>query len=547
MTVRGADTRFSPYDRSTGASRSTTIAGLAVQRAAADIRAQLDEIAASSDIDPTDHLALMRRHFGFAGGELIGRGEVAPTGTGSYAEGPVFWEVCVGAAEVEVDPDTGVVRVRRTATAADVGRAINPQLVERQDEGATLQGIGNALFEEMVYEDGLLLNDSLLDYRVPSFQDLPDEMTCVIVENGDGPGPYGAKGCGEGALAAVPAAIVNALADAGVPMNRVAPDAGTRLAAHPRAEEGGQVARAVKRAAVIGTGTMGPGMGAVLARAGIETALYDVSDEQLEKAKAGAELAAQVLERLEAAQEDGGSLRFESDLAAALEGADFVLEAVPEKLELKHEVFPKFEEHVADDAILASNTSGIPITKIASVTEHPERVVGMHWSNPPHLIPMIEVIPGEQTSQDTVDATSELVRRIGYHPVVEREVAGFVENRILYAILRECLDLVDRGIIDPEGLDLNVRWGIGYKLAVIGPMELLDMAGLDIYNAVGSYLNQDLSTSGDVSSTIRDLIDKGRLGMKTGGGIYDYTPEQIDELRAKRAGKLVAVRKALEA
>ena len=487
----------------------------------------------------------MRKHFGFAGGELIGRGEVAPTGTGSYAEGPVFWEVCVGAAEVEVDPDTGVVTVRRTATAADVGRAINPQLVERQDEGATLQGIGNALFEEMVYEDGLLLNDSLLDYRVPSFEDLPGEMTCVIVENGDGPGPYGAKGCGEGALAAVPAAIVNALADAGVPMNELplTPERVWRRIQDLK-KEGKWT---VRRAAVIGTGTMGPGMGAVLARAGIETALYDVSEEQLEKAKAGAELAHGVLERLEAAQEDGGSLRFESDLATALEGADFVLEAVPERLELKHEVFPQFEEHVAEDAILASNTSGIPITKIAEVTKHPERVVGMHWSNPPHLIPMIEVIPGEQTSQATVDATSELVRRIGYHPVVEREVAGFVENRILYAILRECLDLVDRGIIDPEGLDLNVRWGIGYKLAVIGPMELLDMAGLDIYHAVGSYLNQDLSTSGEVSPTIRDLIDKGRLGMKTGGGIYDYTPEQIDELRAKRAGKLVAVRKALEA
>jgi CO/xanthine dehydrogenase Mo-binding subunit len=221
VTVRGADTRFTPYDRSTGASRSTTIAGLAVQRAAADVREQLDRIAESSGIDPHDHVALMRRHFGFAGGELIGSGEVAPLGTGSYAEGPVFWEVCVGAAEVEVDPETGVVKVRRTATAADVGRAINPQLVERQDEGATLQGIGNALFEEMVYEDGLLMNDSLLDYRVPSFEDLPGEMTCVIVENGDGPGPYGAKGCGEGALAAVPAAIVNALADAGVPMNEL--------------------------------------------------------------------------------------------------------------------------------------------------------------------------------------------------------------------------------------------------------------------------------------------------------------------------------------
>jgi 3-hydroxyacyl-CoA dehydrogenase len=303
---------------------------------------------------------------------------------------------------------------------------------------------------------------------------------------------------------------------------------------------------AVRRAAVIGTGTMGPGMGAVLARAGINTALYDVSPEALERAKAGAELAAGVLDRLDAAKQDGGGLRFESDLAAALDGADFVLEAVPEQLELKQELFPQLEEGAGPDAVLASNTSGIPITKIASVCSRPERVVGMHWSNPPHLIPMIEVIPGEQTAPETVDAASELVRRIGYHPVVEKEVAGFVENRILYAILRECLDLVDRGIIDPEGLDLNVRWGIGYKLAVIGPMELLDMAGLDIYNAVGSYLNQDLSTSGEVSSTIRELIDQGRLGMKAGAGIYDYTPEQIEELRARRAAKLVAVRKALE-
>ena len=303
----------------------------------------------------------------------------------------------------------------------------------------------------------------------------------------------------------------------------------------------------VRRAAVIGTGTMGPGMGAVLARAGIETTLYDVSAEALERAKGMSELANGALERLDAASAEGGSLRFETDLGAALDGAEFVIEAVPERLELKHEVFRQFEEAVAPDAILASNTSGIPITNIATVCAHPERVVGMHWSNPPHLIPMIEVIPGEQTGQAAVDAAVELVRRVGYHPVIEREVPGFVENRILYAILRECLDIVDRGIISPEGLDLNVRWGIGYKLAVIGPMELLDMAGLDIYNAVGSYLNQDLSTSGEVSSTIREKIDQGRLGMKTGGGIYDYTPEQIDELRAKRAMKLVAVRKALEA
>jgi CO/xanthine dehydrogenase Mo-binding subunit len=221
VTVRGTDTRYTPYDRSTGASRSTTLAGLAVQRAAADVRAQLEEIADGDEIEPQAISGLIARRFGLAGGELIGHGEVAPQGTGSYAEGPVFWEVCVGAAEVEVDPGTGSVRVRKTATIADVGKAINPQLVERQDEGGTMQGLGNALFEEMVYEEGLLLNDSLLDYRVPSFEDLPDEMTCIVVENGDGPGPYGAKGCGEGSLAAVTAAVVTALADAGVPMTEL--------------------------------------------------------------------------------------------------------------------------------------------------------------------------------------------------------------------------------------------------------------------------------------------------------------------------------------
>ena len=301
----------------------------------------------------------------------------------------------------------------------------------------------------------------------------------------------------------------------------------------------------VKRAAVIGTGTMGPGMGAVLARAGLETALYDVSEEALERARSGVELASDVLDRLEAPKVEGGSIRLEKEIGQALESADFVIEAVPEKLDLKQAIFVEFEQYVAPGTILASNTSGISITEIATACTQPERVVGMHWSNPPHLIPMIEVIPGERTSETAVDTTCELVRTFGYHPVIEREVPGFVENRILYAIMRECLDLVDRGIIDPEGLDLNVRWGIGYKLAVIGPMELLDMAGLDVYNAVGSYLNKDLSTSGEVSTTIRDLIEQGRLGMKTGGGIYDYTPEQIDRLRAERAAKLVAVRKAL--
>ncbi len=239
VVMRGTDTRYTPYDRSTGASRSTTVAGLAVQRAAQSVLDALLETASAKLETPPPllrtaegriedqggrsitHGELVRARFGFDGGELIGHGRVQPEGgSGSYAEGPVFWEVCVAAVEAEVDMETGVITVLRTSTVADVGKAINPQLVARQDEGALLQGLGNALFEEMHFApDGMVLNDTLLDYRIPAFEDMPASMTCTIVENGDGPGPFGAKGCGEGALAAVPAAIVNALADAGVTMN----------------------------------------------------------------------------------------------------------------------------------------------------------------------------------------------------------------------------------------------------------------------------------------------------------------------------------------
>jgi 3-hydroxyacyl-CoA dehydrogenase len=303
----------------------------------------------------------------------------------------------------------------------------------------------------------------------------------------------------------------------------------------------------VRRAAVIGAGTMGPGIGAVLARAGIQVALHDVSSEALERARVGVRLAEEVLNRLDAPRSPGGSVRFSECPEDALEGVDFVCEAVPEKLELKREVYRDLERFTGTEAILASNTSGITITQIAGVCAHPERVVGMHWSNPPHLIPMIEIVPGERTAPQVVERAAELVRAFGYHPVVEREVPGFVENRILYAILRECLDLVDRGVIDSEGVDLCVRWGIGYKLAVIGPMQLLDMAGLDVYESVAGYLNRDLATSGEVSTAITERTAAGRLGMKTLGGIYDYTQEDVARKRTAWAAQLVAVRRALSA
>jgi 3-hydroxyacyl-CoA dehydrogenase len=300
------------------------------------------------------------------------------------------------------------------------------------------------------------------------------------------------------------------------------------------------------RATVLGTGTMGPGMGAVLARAGMKVTLFDVNPEALERAKGMVAMVEGVLDRLEVPKRDG-ALSYETDRAAALDGTDVVVEAIPEQLELKRQVFAELEDEISAEAIIASNTSGIPVTKLAEGLQRPERVIGWHWSNPPHLIPMNEVIPGERTAPEVTAATQELTRRIGYHPVtLKKEVPGFVENRVLYAIMRECLALVDEGVMDIEGIDLCVKWGIGYKLAVVPPIQLLDMAGLDIYTSVASYLNQSLSDEKGVSETATDLKEQGRLGIKTGGGFFDYTPERIKELQQQRAAALVAVRKALD-
>ena len=150
-------------------------------------------------------------------------------------------------------------------------------------------------------------------------------------------------------------------------------------------------------------------------------------------------------------------------------------------------MFKEIDAAVARTCIIASNTSGIPITKLQDGNSAPGRVVGMHWSNPAHVIPMIEVIAGNQTDKATVTWMVDTIKGLGLLPVVvENDVPGFVENRVLYAIMRECVDLVEKGVISAEGMDACVSWGIGYKLSVIGPMALLDMAGLDIYQAVGA-------------------------------------------------------------
>ncbi|MFM9844559.1 MAG: 3-hydroxyacyl-CoA dehydrogenase NAD-binding domain-containing protein [Dongiaceae bacterium] len=302
------------------------------------------------------------------------------------------------------------------------------------------------------------------------------------------------------------------------------------------------------KVAIIGLGTMGPGIAATLSRAGIAVRCFDAKPDQRASATPRFQAAANVLTALGKADNSRGAAIAVCDtLADCVSGADLVLENVSEKLEIKAEVFRQAEAAVGKECILASDTSGIPISKIQDFVAAPERVVGMHWSNPPHIIPMIEVIAGAKTTPKVVDWTVNLIKGIGLLPVVvKKDVPGFVENRVLYALLRECVDLVEQGVIDAEGLDTCVSWGIGYKLSVVGPMALLDMAGLDIYQAVGSYLNKELCGRGDVAKFVTDRTGQGKLGIKSRSGVFDYTPERIAELQAQRARKLVAARKALE-
>lgn len=302
------------------------------------------------------------------------------------------------------------------------------------------------------------------------------------------------------------------------------------------------------KATVVGLGTMGPGIAATMARGGWTVACFDVSAEQTKKAAADLPQAHRILEQINGATAGSiGAVSFGTDLTHAIDGADLIVEAVPERIDLKQTLFAQFDQLTAPTVILASNTSGIPITKLQEVCRHRERVIGMHWSNPPHVIPVVEVIAGAATSPEVVAKMQSIVTALGLKPVlVKKDVPGFVHNRLLYALLRESVALVEAGVVDPEELDTCFKWALGLKLSVIGPMELLDVAGLDIYQAVAGYLNADLDNGKAVPRYITERTQSGRLGLKSGSGVYEYVPEGIPKLRAGRAGRMVAVRKALE-
>jgi CO/xanthine dehydrogenase Mo-binding subunit len=223
----GADTKVTPYDSSTGSSRSTTLMGTAVQKAARDLRQQFVKIGAQTmGVKPnqiqvvdgalvcgesrlTFKEAFERRFGKGSGGEMIGRGEAGPEITGNKL--PVFWEVGMGMAEVEIDRETGEVKLKKFISVADVGKAIHPEHCVAQEEGAAMQGIGHTFFEQLIYDNGQLINPNLVDYRIPTFDEVPAEFHTVLVENGDGPGPFGVRGMAEGGILSVAPSVCNAI------------------------------------------------------------------------------------------------------------------------------------------------------------------------------------------------------------------------------------------------------------------------------------------------------------------------------------------------
>lgn len=289
------------------------------------------------------------------------------------------------------------------------------------------------------------------------------------------------------------------------------------------------------RTAVLGGGLMGHGIALTLARAGQSVALTDPMAEARASAPQriaeslrlmgeGEARIAKILERIEI---------FDS-VPAAVRAAAFVFEAAPEKLELKRALFAEVEAHAPADAILASNTSVIPITQIMQGLRLRQRALGTHWWNPPHMIPLVEVIRTEWTDAAAIDAMVELLAAAGKTPVrVEKDVPGFIGNRLQHALWREAISLVERGICDAESVDTVIKSCFGRRLAVLGPLENADLVGTDLTLDIHDTVLADLESRPGPSPLLRQLVAEGKLGMKSGQGFRSWTPEQAARVRAR--------------
>ncbi len=295
----------------------------------------------------------------------------------------------------------------------------------------------------------------------------------------------------------------------------------------------------VKKIAIIGGGAMGHGCAMVFAGAGYPVGLYSRRAETLQKAVEGMRsdltfLAERGLGKLEDVEATVARVTTTQNMEEATTGAQFVLECVAEDMTLKQDTFQKLDQMCRPDVVLATNTSVMSPTEIASTSEHRERILGTHWWNPPFLIPLVEVVQTEETPPWVIDLTMDLHRAIGKHPVhAKKDVPGFIANRLQHALWREAISIVERGIADPATVDESLKYGPGLRLPVMAPLENADMVGLDLTLSIHSYVLKHLEDSHEPSPLLKEKVEKGELGFKSGGvGFQTWTPEEQKALRA---------------
>jgi 3-hydroxybutyryl-CoA dehydrogenase len=285
------------------------------------------------------------------------------------------------------------------------------------------------------------------------------------------------------------------------------------------------------RIAVIGAGLMGHGIAQVFALAGHDVTIHDSVAANLDSAKA------RVLANLRDLGDDPSAVervRPQADVAAAVRHADYVVEAVLEDLPLKRKLFVEIEQHVGPQTILASNTSVIPITKIMEGLRGRARALGTHWWNPPYLVPLVEVIGTQWTSQAAIDWTIALHKAAGKMPVhVKKDVPGFVGNRLQHALWREAIALVEHGICDAETVDTVIKASFGRRLAVLGPLENADLVGTDLTLAIHNTVLPAIENRPGPSPYLEALVAAGKLGFKSGEGFRKWSADQQAALRTK--------------
>jgi 3-hydroxybutyryl-CoA dehydrogenase len=285
------------------------------------------------------------------------------------------------------------------------------------------------------------------------------------------------------------------------------------------------------RIAVLGAGLMGHGIAQVFALAGHPVSIFDTVKASLDQVRTRIAANLRDLGDDEAAAE---RVKPCADLAETVRDADFVVEAVSEDLAIKQKLFAEVERHVRPDAILASNTSVIPITSIMQGLGRRERALGTHWWNPPYLVPLVEVIGTQWTAADVIERTMALHAAAGKKPAhVKKDVAGFIGNRLQHALWREAIALVEQGICDAETVDMVIKAAFGRRLAVLGPLENADLVGTDLTLAIHKTVLPEIDSRPRPSPYLERLAAEGKLGFKSGEGFRKWTPQQQAELRAQ--------------